>query len=350
MFDDFQSFLNVSSSITYDNSLNSLANFKNMFSSTTINNGLLFAVLDDDIVSFNSIIIKAFPFYEDKIHVFAVDWLGRFFAVSSNSCVLAFDIACNSVSTYSFNLIDFLNPNINIDFADVFCISTFNDWVSLNPSIIYCNCVGFITPAFLGGQLSFDNLEVIDIFDYWNNFIEILPPQTYSSRLNNHYSHFLGSNFTCITPNNSSLDFSVYKFPPNEDCPIWRYSTFGLSCSLIQNLVEFFVFSPVENDSLIDVLYDIALSHINDKPFGLNDCIPLVKPWFDNSLCNHFLVAMPSTEETEFYNFGDVFCYWLIPITSAEVEFKNNFGIEALEQQFLDCELDFLDISRDSII
>jgi len=43
-------------------------------------------------------------------------------------------------------------------------------------------------------------------------------------------------------------------------------------------------------------------------------------------------------------------CFWLIPVTKAEVEYKKAFGLESLEQRFEAAQFDYTDPHRPSVV
>ena len=43
-------------------------------------------------------------------------------------------------------------------------------------------------------------------------------------------------------------------------------------------------------------------------------------------------------------------CYWLIPITRSERDFKKRLGLDALEEAFERAGLDYLDPGRPSVV
>ena len=77
-------------------------------------------------------------------------------------------------------------------------------------------------------------------------------------------------------------------------------------------------------------------------------------PWIDDSNCNHLLISVPYPygPKLEWLNLKDV-CVrflWALPITEREAAFADLHGPEALEQKFDAVKLDYLDISRPSVV
>ncbi len=89
-------------------------------------------------------------------------------------------------------------------------------------------------------------------------------------------------------------------------------------------------------DTIVLLLYAVALEHATNSRLGLEHTVDFGQPWQPGSSCTRGLVSLP-------YRFGPalewptalkVRCLWLIPVTEAEVEFKKLHGTEALEARF----------------
>jgi hypothetical protein len=87
---------------------------------------------------------------------------------------------------------------------------------------------------------------------------------------------------------------------------------------------------------------------------GTGHTFPIGEPLLPGSTCEYFLVSQPYPfgPELEVCNFpsGHVHILWLLPITAAEREFKVREGLEALEQRFDECALEYWNSDRASVV
>ena len=124
--------------------------------------------------------------------------------------------------------------------------------------------------------------------------------------------------------------------------------------------LELFVFTrnefegdPKDGLGLAELLTAVAHYHRTGAHLGLHHTVNFGQPWLEGSECEHGLLSLPYLDpdvewleqeemETRFL--------WLIPITTSELEFKKQRGVEALEQQFEEAEFDFADPFRSSVV
>ncbi len=111
--------------------------------------------------------------------------------------------------------------------------------------------------------------------------------------------------------------------------------------------------SPTEDLRNVELVSLTAWYH-KQHCLGVGHTLPIGEPWQRGSLCDSLLVSTPYPfgPELEVCNLpdGHVHILWLLPITSAEREFKTQHGLEALEQKFDDAELKFWDATRASVV
>lgn len=150
-------------------------------------------------------------------------------------------------------------------------------------------------------------------------------------------------------------EFQVLRFSPGERIGLWIYCSVGASHlkSTESGLLEFVIAAPFESPSLVETLAMVAHYHANHS-LGFGHTFPIGKPWLEGSACTNWLVSVPYPfgEELELMPLveGHAHVAWLLPITEAERDFKIQHGLEALEQQFEDAELEFWDVDRPSVI
>jgi len=184
--------------------------------------------------------------------------------------------------------------------------------------------------------------------------------KTYTESLCSHYESYFGVKGTrkdwIIGPTEKlHPDFYILEVAPNKVHNMWTYLTVGMSFDRTdENLIELFVFSPEKSDSIIELLTLNASFHRNSEFLNLHHTVNIGQPWLNNSKCDYGFISLPylDGEKLELFNYGKktIHCYWLIPITEKERDFKSENGCEALEQLFEDGSLDYLNPSRKCLI
>lgn len=135
---------------------------------------------------------------------------------------------------------------------------------------------------------------------------------------------------------------------------MWTYATCGMSQNDDNEGMELHVFSSMQNVGLIELLTTIVFYHRIEKNLGLNHTVNFGRPWQDNSKCTHGFISLPYLDgpqlENMIYAGKPIKFYWLIPITTDELEFKKANGTEALEARFDSTNFNYLDNNRSSVI
>jgi hypothetical protein len=147
-------------------------------------------------------------------------------------------------------------------------------------------------------------------------------------------------------------DFAVLKFRPTPDRTMWTYATCCMSAPYDSPAIELHIFSGNETDEIVEVLFAVAHYHRNAAHLGLNDTVNFGRGWQKNSKCDHGFISLPYLDGPALENLSaqtKIITYWLIPVTKAEVDYKKQFGPEALEKHF-DTGLNYLSPSRPSIV
>lgn len=148
-------------------------------------------------------------------------------------------------------------------------------------------------------------------------------------------------------------EFRVLEYPPDESRELWTYATCGMS-SLDNDLpIELHICSARQDVQLVELLTSLAYYHKNETAIALNHTVNFGIPWQGNSKCEYAFISLPYLDgpALEDFNFGDrlIKCFWLIPVTEAEVEYRRKYGTEALEEKF-DEGLDFINPERRSVV
>ena len=183
---------------------------------------------------------------------------------------------------------------------------------------------------------------------------------TYTETLRKHYKKYFGTSgsikrWTKGPQDKLHPDFYVLEVGPNQVHNMWTYLTVGMSLDRTDdNLVELFIYSPNQDDSLVELLTINASFHRNSEPLNIHHTVNIGQPWISNSGCDHGFISLPylDGEELELFEYNDrtFHCYWFIPITELERDYKIEKGCEALEQLFEDKQLDYLNPQRNCLI
>ncbi len=182
---------------------------------------------------------------------------------------------------------------------------------------------------------------------------------TYIAAIERHYAEIWGVDGMVCPFSKGPVDalpeeFAVLRFPPHGDRTMWTYATRGMSLLDDAKPVELHVFAPHEADGIVEILYAVAYYHRTGARLDLDHSVNFGKPWIGHSQCTYGLISLPYLDgpdlELLHLAHGTVHFYWLIPITAAEVAYKKQHGMEALESKFEEVELDYLDPNRASAV
>lgn len=187
--------------------------------------------------------------------------------------------------------------------------------------------------------------------------MQLFRPKSYTEKLLQHYTryfHTKGKRLELKDPVPGKLhpDFYVLEIPPGKiHSNIYVYCTVGMSCDRKdEHLIELFVYSPIPAKAVAEMLTWCASYHRNKLPLNLHHTVNIGQPWLGDSLCDHGFISLPYLEglELEIFTPDDrkVHCYWFIPITEKERNYKIENGCEALEQLFEDHRFNYLNPGR----
>ncbi len=145
-----------------------------LFGGQSFNNGIYRIIALDNVSYWNDLVAAPFPVLSGRINCFAVDWMGRVFAIDSASLVdrspsvvmlepgtgEALAIPCNIASFHESELIQYREEALAESF--------FQQWIrSGGQSPGFSQCIGYKKPLLLGGHDTIDNLVVSDLDVYW---------------------------------------------------------------------------------------------------------------------------------------------------------------------------------------
>ena len=146
-------------------------------------------------------------------------------------------------------------------------------------------------------------------------------------------------------------EFYVLEIKPNEIHSMWTYLTVGMSLDgQGEDLIELFLYAPCQSNYLVELLTINASFHRNVNPLNLNHTVNIGQSWLDESKCDHGFISLPYLDgnELELFNFKGktIHCYWFIPITKKERDYKVKNGYESLERIFEEKEFNYLNPNR----
>jgi hypothetical protein len=129
----------------------------------------------------------------------------------------------------------------------------------------------------------------------------------------------------------------VAEFAPGPKTGLWVYATVGGWEAREDPRLEFLIAAPEQDKRQVELLTMTAWYH-RQRGLGTEYTFPIGEQWLPGSACDFFLVSLPYPfgPQLEVCNFSDwhLHVLWLLPITTAEREFKVREGQEALEQRF----------------
>lgn len=184
---------------------------------------------------------------------------------------------------------------------------------------------------------------------------------SYKNSLKNHYLSVWGDDFEEKTWDKGPIkelnsDFTVLEFKPTEKRKMWTYATVGMSTFTHKVPVELHMFSAIQDDLILELLTMAAYYHSTEDNLHLDHTINFGRPWQGLSECTYGLISLPYLDGPKLElldsdnGFKTISCYWLIPITLQERDYKIKNGLEALEAKFERSDFNYLDSNRKSIV
>ncbi|KIC95950.1 suppressor of fused domain protein [Flavihumibacter solisilvae] len=190
--------------------------------------------------------------------------------------------------------------------------------------------------------------------------MKVFNSRTYIDKLQLHFESYFGVTGKALTLDKGPKEklhseFFILEIPPNKRHGMFCYCSVGMSADRIDdNKVELVVYSPRSDISLVELITYCASYHRTKLPLNLHHTVNIGQPWLDSSLCNHAFISLPylEGEELELFQFegNTIHCYWVIPITESERDYKIANGCEALEQLFEERHLDYLNPNRSCLV
>jgi len=133
----------------------------------------------------------------------------------------------------------------------------------------------------------------------------------------------------------------------------WCYATVGMSAGEPDG-IEAYIAAPGPHPRAVEFLYALAHFHRTGARLGLGHTVNFGEALWDGSRLDHGLLSFPYPEPESFAAFHcdgvSTTVAWLLPITSAERDYKRENGVEALETLFEDQSLDYLNPMRAAVV
>ena len=158
-----------------------------------------------------------------------------------------------------------------------------------------------------------------------------------------------------VCPHHQLSDhLAVQRYPPHVIGRVWPFATRGMSRPNDPKPLELHMLSPCPSNAMTELLVATAHYHRTGAVLDLGHSVNFGRPWLDNSLCEYGLISLPyldgPTLEIMKFNESAAHFYWLIPITKAELEYKKQNGLDALEAQFERTGFHYADPHRSSVV
>lgn len=152
--------------------------------------------------------------------------------------------------------------------------------------------------------------------------------------------------------------FFVYQVEPGPRFEAWTYVTSGCWRATAKHGhgLEFVLSAPDDDDRHVELLFMNAYYHAGQESqrLDIGHTVPIGESWVAGGELDHLLVSLPYAYGPDLeqlrWNTGHARLLSLMPITSAERDFKAAHGIEALEQRLEDAAVDFTDPTRGSVV
>jgi hypothetical protein len=181
---------------------------------------------------------------------------------------------------------------------------------------------------------------------------------TYCRELEEHYARHWSVPLERIRLTVGSMgdlppDFAVLFMQRTSD--MMAYATVGMSQLQDDDRLELHILSrPAKRARLevVEILTAVAHYHRTGQALGIGHTVNFGRPWLPGSVCTYGLISLPYLDgpDLEWLRLRDVRFLWLIPVTEAEVQFKKQHGLDALEQRFEAAGFDYLDPDRRSVV
>jgi hypothetical protein len=144
------------------------------FAGVSFNGGIYRVLCSEEANQWDSLVSVAFPSFRGRISCFALDWLGRLFALDSarlssgKPSIIMFEPGSGEALEIPCNILQFHESELIEHQEEALAKSFYEAWRKrggLAPAIY--QCVGYKIPLFLAGSDTVENLELSDLDVYW---------------------------------------------------------------------------------------------------------------------------------------------------------------------------------------
>jgi len=170
-----------------------------------------------------------------------------------------------------------------------------------------------------------------------------------------HCERALGSKTDVLTFNKGPVhelpeDFCVLECAPSEKRNMWVYLTCGMSFG-DANPIEMYMFAPRQAPEILEMFYAIAHYHLTGEELDATHTVNFGRPWLPGSKCDYGLLSFMDAEIDWAEIEGEQTRFlWLIPITKQERDYKIEFGFDALDEIFVDNDVNVDEPTRESAV
>ena len=182
----------------------------------------------------------------------------------------------------------------------------------------------------------------------------------YNAALKHHYDSVWHSNNRLNSFNARgqitviNQDFEVLEIMPSSTRSMWTYATVGMSDKSSEADVELHVFSDIKNMAWVGILESIAYFHLTESRLGIGHTVNFGVGILEDSNLTHGLISLPFLDGSnlELFSNGiqEINCLWLIPISQLELQYKKQYGLEALEKLFEKTAFAYSNPMRSSLV
>jgi hypothetical protein len=150
----------------------------------------------------------------------------------------------------------------------------------------------------------------------------------------------------------------VIRIGPSPSGAPWIYATVGAweASEQPDGGTEFFLLSPEETARHVETLFMVSyFQKTQAHKLGPGSTVNLGHGWLDQPSLERMLVSLPYPlgPDFEWARLSDTLkirYLWLMPVTSDEVAFVKQYGLEALEQGLEKAQIDILAPLRPSVV
>ena len=153
-------------------------------------------------------------------------------------------------------------------------------------------------------------------------------------------------------------EFEVVRVGPGPRLGEWTYVSTGCWQAIHdgQHGLEFAIITRIDTPRAAELLAMTAYYHAGEasQRLDVGHTVPIGEPCLPDATCDHLLVSVPHIFGPDFemcrWKRGHARLLWLLPITTAERDFKVKHGLEALEERFESEGVNYPNPARSSVV